>query len=40
MIYDIVSSQLGRRTGAPAGGRVRAGLARKKETRDTTHIDA
>jgi len=40
MIYDIVSSQLGCRTGAPAGGRVRAGMARKKETRDTTHIDA
>ena len=40
MIYDILSSQLGHPTGAQAGGRVRAGLARKKETRDTTHIDA
>jgi len=31
MIHDIVSSQLGRPTGAPAGGRVRAGPARKRQ---------
>jgi len=31
MIYDIVSSQLGRRTAAPAGGRVRGGPARKRK---------
>jgi len=31
MIYEIVSSQLGRRTEAPADGRVRTGLARKRK---------
>ena len=40
MIYDIVSPQLGRPSEALAGrrGTVRPGA--KKETRDTTHIDA
>jgi len=43
VIYDAVSSQLGRLPGAPAGPgsrRGRAAPARKKETRDTTRIDA
>jgi hypothetical protein len=40
MIDDIVSSQLGCPARALAGGGVRPGPARNKETRDTTHIDA
>jgi len=40
VIYDAVSSQLGRLPGAPAGPGSRPAPARKKEARDTTRIDA